>query len=124
METKTKTKIENREHSFDASKEILGRLATQVATILQGKHRADYTPNKAGKDRVFITNAGQIKVTGKKEEGKIYYKHTGYIGHLKERTLREMREKNPTEILRKAVYNMLPKNKLRAKRMKRLKIES
>ncbi|MDP3881026.1 MAG: 50S ribosomal protein L13 [bacterium] len=124
-EEKTKTKkVVVKEHTFDASEHILGRLATEVATILQGKHRPDYAPNKAGTDRVLVKNAAKIKVTGNKEKGKIYVKHTGYMGHLNERRLEEMRKKNPTEILKKAVYNMLPKNRLRAKRMKRLRIEA
>lgn len=124
MEKTITKKVKSEEYSFDASEHVLGRLATEVATILQGKHKANYTPNKAGDDRVLVKNASKIKVTGNKEKGKIYYKHTGYMGHLKDRRLEEMRDKNPTEILRRAVYNMLPKNRLRAKRMKRLRIEA
>ncbi|MEZ4156891.1 MAG: 50S ribosomal protein L13 [Candidatus Paceibacterota bacterium] len=124
MTTKTAAKTEKMTHTFDAGEFVLGRLATEIATILMGKHRADYTPNMPGTDRVVVTNAANVKVTGNKEKGKVYQRHTGFMGGLKERRLEEVRAKNPTEIIRMAVYNMLPKNKLRTMRMKRLKIEA
>ena len=111
------------DYYFDAQNKILGRLASEIAKILQGKHRPTFEPRLEGKDRIIVRNASKIKVSGKKSEQKIYYRHTGYVGHLKKMKYSEKFEKSPAEVLRRAVYMMLPKNKLRAKRIKRLKIE-
>ncbi len=111
------------EHVLDAKNKKLGRLATQVATLLQGKHRADYRPNVSGDDVVVIRNAAYIEVSGKKASQKIYYKHAGKLGHLKERKYADVFKKDPTWVVRHAVELMLPKNKLRAKRMRRLKFQ-
>jgi len=106
----------------DATGKTLGRLATEIAKILMGKHKPTYTPHIDGGDFVIVVNAEKIFVTGKKLTNKVYYKHTGYMGHLKEATLKEMLEKKPEEVIRLAVRGMLPKNKLRDRRMKRLKV--
>lgn len=110
-------------HEIDATNQNLGRLATKIAHLLQGKHRVDYEPRLEGTDRVMVKNAANIAVTGKKMTQKIYYYHTGYMGHLRKKNLKDMMAKHPTRVLEWAVYNMLPKNKLRPKRMKRLIIE-
>jgi large subunit ribosomal protein L13 len=106
----------------DASGKILGRLATKIAYILMGKHKRDYTPYIDNGDFVVVINAEKIMVTGKKLEDKIYYHHTGYLGHLKSDTLGGLLEKHPERVIMLAVKRMLPKNKLQKKRLKRLKI--
>jgi len=111
------------DYIIDATNQKLGRLASKIALILQGKLNADYEPRLVGKDRVIIKNASKIAVSGKKQSRKIYYHHTGYMGHLKEKTYREFFSKSAAEVLRKAVYNMLPKNRIRQKRLNRLMIE-
>lgn len=110
------------EHVIDAKNQHLGRLATKIAHLLQGKHRRDYNPRVDRAVRVLVTNVRAIEVTGKKEEQKIYYRHTGYMGHLKELTYRQKQERDHTSVLRHAVRGMLPKNWLRDKRLKRLVI--
>lgn len=110
-------------HTIDATNQRLGRLAAQIAHILQGKHCVDYDPRLAGGDSIVIKNASKIALSGKKINQKIYYYHTGYMGHLRERSVREMLAKHPERVIQWAVYNMLPKNRLRPKRMKRLKVE-
>ena len=110
-------------HSFDAQDQSLGRLAGQIAVILQGKHRTDYLPYQDKGEEVVVKNVSQMKITGKKREQKIYYHHTGYLGGLKQIGLGKLMDKKPEEVLRKAVWNMLPKNKLRARRIKKLKFE-
>lgn len=109
-------------HLVDAKGQVLGRLATQIATKLIGKHKRDYTPNVDGGDYVVVVNAADIAVTGKKMSDKIYYSHTGFPGGLKSKTLGEMMRDFPERVIEKAVYNMLPKNKLRSGRMTRLKV--
>ncbi len=106
----------------DATGKTLGRLASEIAKILMGKHKPTYTPHVDGGDFVVVVNAEKIHATGKKLDKKIYYRHTGYPGGLKETTLREMLQKKPEEVIRLAVRGMLPKNKLRDRRMKRLKV--
>jgi large subunit ribosomal protein L13 len=110
-------------YTIDAKDQVLGRLASQIATILRGKNKADFVPNKEGSDFVVVKNVEKIKVTGKKYTDKIYYRHSGYMGGLKQATFKEIFEKNPSQVLRKAVYGMLPKNKLRDEQIKRLKFE-
>ncbi len=109
-------------HLVDAQGQVLGRLASQVTLLLMGKHKPSYTPHVDGGDYVVVVNAASVKVTGKKETDKIYYRHSGYLGGLKQQTLGEIRAKYPERLIEKAVYNMLPKNKLRSRRMKRLKV--
>jgi len=106
----------------DASELPLGRIATIVADKLIGKSKPTYTPHVDGGDYVVVINAEKLVVTGNKETGKIYYRHSGFPGGIKDATLAEVREKFPTRIIEKAVQGMLPKNKLSADRMNRLKI--
>jgi len=106
-------------HHIDADGKILGRVATQVATVLRGKNKRDYSPHLNNGDFVVVTNAEKIVVTTK---DKIYYTHSGYMGGLKETGIDTMRERHPERILEAAVKGMLPKNKLQAKFLKKLKI--
>lgn len=115
--------MERQTHIIDATGKVLGRLATEIAVLLQGKHKLSFAPNKDIGDFVVVKNADKIKLTGKKFEKKIYYHHTGFLGGLKKIPLKKLFEKSPGEILRKAVFGMLPKNKLRTERIKRLKME-
>lgn len=105
---------------IDAKDKVLGRLATQIATYLQCKHRADYAPHKDIPVEVIVENVGSIVVTGNKATQKTYYRHSGYPGGLYERTYEEQFNIDPTQVLRRAVWGMLPNNKLRSKRIKRL----
>ncbi|SMO77886.1 LSU ribosomal protein L13P [Balnearium lithotrophicum] len=106
----------------DATGKTLGRLASEIAKILMGKHKPTYTPHVDGGDFVVVVNAEKVFVTGKKLDKKVYYWHTGYPGGLKQATLKELLQKKPEEVIRLAVRGMLPKNKLRDRRMKRLKV--
>lgn len=106
----------------NATGQALGRLASCVARILQGKHRPNYTPHVDAGDHVVVINAGGIKLTGNKFEEKVYYRHSTRPGGLKRRTYREMVAKFPTRPLQRAVLRMLPKNRLQAKRIRRLHI--
>ena len=110
----------NMDYVIDAKGKKLGRLATEIALILQGKKNADYAPNKPGKDRVLVKNVDLIEVTGNKLKSRIYYHHTGYMGHLKETSLGEAFEKDPKKVLRRTVRHMLPKNFLNTPRLKNL----
>ena len=106
----------------DADGKTLGRLATQIAERLRGKGKAQYTPHVDTGDFVVVVNAEKIAVTGKKLDEKMYYKHSGYPGGLRERTLREQLDRQPTEVLRKAVKGMLPRNRLARAQLTKLKI--
>ncbi len=117
-----KEDVQREWYLVDATGKTLGRLASEIAKILMGKHKPTYTPHVDGGDFVVVVNAEKIHATGKKLNQKIYYRHTGYPGGLKQATLREMLEKKPEEVIRLAVRGMLPKNKLRDRRMKRLKV--
>jgi large subunit ribosomal protein L13 len=108
---------------IDAKKQRLGRLASQIATVLQNKGGVDYNPRLEGGNKVIVKNVSGIEISGKKAEQKIYYRHTGYIGNLKEKTYEEAFAKDPKWVLRHAVRGMLPKNKLQEKRLKNLIIE-
>ncbi|WP_042478677.1 50S ribosomal protein L13 [Bacillus ndiopicus] len=96
----------------DAEGQTLGRLASEVAAILRGKHKPTFTPHVDTGDHVIIINADKIELTGNKLEGKIYYRHTQFAGGLKQRTAGEMKEKYPTQMIELAVKGMLPKNSL------------
>ena len=111
------------EHTVDVKGKKLGRIATKIAVLLQGKQRASYRPNVSGEDVVIVKNAPLIVVSGKKDSQKVYYKHAGKLGHLKQRKYADVMKRDPTWVIRHAVGLMLPKNKLRAKRMRRLKFE-
>src|SRR5882724_6455263 len=106
----------------DAEGQTLGRLATQIATVLRGKGKPQYTAHVDTGDFVVVVNAEKIAVTGKKLDDKMYYRHSGYPGGLKTRTLREQLDRRPTEVLRKAVKGMLPRNKLARQQITKLKI--
>ena len=115
--------MERKTHTIDVTNKVLGRVATEIAVLLRGKYRPDFVPYKDMGDFVVIKNINKIKVTGKKMEQKKYFRHTGYLGGLKEITMEKLIAKKPGEVLKKAVFGMLPKNKLRAQQIKRLKIE-
>ena len=112
------------QHVLDADGQILGRLATKVAIMLQGKNEPDYLPRLSGSTVVIVKNASKIRLSGRKEDAKVYHRHTGYQGHLYTKKYSEVKTADPTEPLRRAVFNMLPKNWLRQRRMNRLKIEA
>lgn len=106
----------------DAKDKVLGRLATQVAMCLRGKNKPIFTPHADTGDFVVIVNAEKIALTGKKWDNKIYYRHSGYVGGLKQITAKKLLEKKPDDILRFAVRGMLPKNSLGRRQLKKLKI--
>jgi len=126
--SKNKTFIEKKEaitrqwFEYNAEGQVLGRLATEIAQKLIGKHKVTYTPHNDGGDYVVVINAEKIEVTRNKANKKIYYWHTGFPGGIKQRTFAEMIEKNPGKVIELAVKNMLPKNRLRDQRLARLKI--
>ncbi len=102
----------------------MGRLASEIATILQGKKNPNYEPRLAGDDRVIVKNVNDMTISGRKESDKVYFHHSGYMGGIKEETFAEVvAKKGKQEVLRRAVMRMLPKNRLQAPRMKRLIIE-
>ena len=100
----------------------LGRLATMVAGLLTGKRKASYTPHIDGGDYVVVINAASVTLSGKKDDQKIYYRHSGYPGNLKQTTAKELRQQKPERLVEQAVGGMLAKNKLRSGRLERLKI--
>jgi large subunit ribosomal protein L13 len=113
----------NREwYVIDANGQVLGRLASEVAKILRGKHKPQFTPHMDTGDHVIVINADKIKVTGKKLEQKIYYRHSGYLGGLKEETLEKVLAEKPTRAVERAIKGMLPHNKLGAVMLKKLKV--
>lgn len=115
--------MERKTHTIDAKDKVLGRLAVEIAVLLRGKNKPEFAPNKDTGDFVVVKNINRFKLTGKKFEQKVYYHHTGFPGGLKKVPLKKIFDKDPAQILQKAVFGMLPKNKLRAKQIKRLKTE-
>ena len=115
-------KVKRDWYLVDAKDKVLGRLATKVARVLYGKNKKTFMPNIDMGDYVVIINAKYIKITGKKIDNKVYYRHTGYPGGIKKQTLKELLDQNPEEVIRKAVKGMLPKNKLSKGVFKRLKV--
>ena len=109
-------------HVIDASDVVLGRLAVQAATLLRGKHKPTFAPHLDTGDFVVVVNAEKIRVTGNKLDQKRYYRHSGYPGGLRSRSLREQLERRPEEVLRKAVKGMLPRNRLARQQITKLKI--
>lgn len=107
---------------LDATGQVLGRLSTHIADILRGKNKPDFAPNVLMGEKVSVINASKIVITGNKIEDKKYYHHTGWLGHLKTTTMKELMQNAPEEVIERAVYGMLPKNKLRDEWMKNLKI--
>ena len=120
MEENKKNTINRRLHKLDASGKAPGRLATQIAIILRGKNKPEFEPHIDAGDIVEISNADELKFTGKKIEQKKYHRYSGYPGGLKEKKMSDLAKSNPGEILRRAVREMLPANKLRQVIMKRL----
>ena len=119
----TKTKAITREKKvIDATDRPIGRLGSEIALILQGKNKVTYEPHVDHGDFVEIRNSAKMKITGNKLEGKFYYRYSGYPGGLKKTALKEIVAKDPGEALRRAVRNMLPANRLRKERMKRLTV--
>ena len=107
-------------HEIDGTNESLGRLASKIAQILRGKTSPKFQPNILPNEKVFVENADKIRFTGRKLEQKKYYHYSGYPGGLKEKKVKEVFEKNPKEVLRRAVLGMLPKNRLRKEMIKNL----
>ncbi|NCS32650.1 50S ribosomal protein L13 [bacterium] len=116
------TEITRKWYIVDAKDHILGRMSTRVAHVLQGKNHAYYSPQWDMGDHVIVINAKKVAVTGGKDEKKNYYRHSGFPGGMKSRTLSEMREKNPVEIITQAVRGMLPKNNLARDMIKKLHV--
>jgi len=116
--------IEQKWYLMDCSGKRLGRLSVQVANILRGKNKPEYTPNSDVGDFVVLVNAKNIEVTGNKSENKIYFRHTGYPGGIKKISFKDQLEKDPEKIIRDAVKGMLPKNKLNRQIIKKLKVYS
>ncbi len=106
----------------DASDKVLGRLSVQIANVLRGRHRPQYVPHWKSLDHVIVLNAEKVKVTGNKMEDKRYYRHAGYLGHLRSTSMKDVLEKNPARILEASVKGMLPKNATRPHILKQLHV--
>jgi len=117
-----KEDVERKWYVVDADDKVLGRLAVKIATYLRGKHKPVFTPSVDTGDFVIVVNAEKVKLTGRKMDDKVYYWHTGYPGGIKSETARERLEKQPEEIIRDAVWGMLPKNRLGRAMFKKLKV--
>ncbi len=120
---KDKKNIKRETHIVDATGKFLGKLAVEIANLLRGKGKTSFTRHQDMGDFVIVKNVDKIKFSGKKIEQKKYYHHTGYLGHLKSVSLKTLFAKKPEEVLKKAVFGMLPKNKMRPKQIKRLKFQ-
>jgi len=114
--------IDRKWYVVDAKDIVLGKLATKVATYLRGKNKPVFTPNVDTGDFIIVINADKIKLTGNKVSDKVYYHHSGYIGGIKAQTAKELLEKKPERIIEKAVWGMLPKNRLGRAMIKKLKV--
>lgn len=114
--------VERNWYVVDADGQTLGRLASEIAGVLRGKHKPTYSPSVDGGDYVIVINAERVRVTGRRLDQKKYYHHSGYTGGLSEITLREQLERHPTRVLESAVRGMLPKNALGRKLIKKLKV--
>ncbi len=124
--TLTKVEVQNNQdanwHLFDASEKVLGRLASEIASILSGKNKVDYVPYLDKGDFVVVVNAGKIKLSGKKENQKIYYRHSGYPGGLRSKSVKDTRNQQPEQLIRHAVAGMMPRNRLARQMIKKLYI--
>lgn len=109
-------------HLIDAEGKVLGRLATHVSNLLMGKHKVRYSSHMDMGDNVVVVNAGKVEVTGKKEKQKVYYRHSGYPGGFKEIAYSKLKKEQPAKIIELAVKRMLPTNRLKGQRMRRLKV--
>ena len=116
--------VEHRWHVIDADGQVLGRVASAAARLLQGKHKARYTPFLDTGDHIVVVNAARVKLTGRKEEQKIYRQHSGYEGGLREERAKVVRQKNPVRLVEEAVRGMLPKTKLGDAMYRKLKVYS
>ena len=114
--------IEKKWYVVDAENKVLGRLATEIANRLRGKHKPTFSPFMDNGDFIIVTNADKIKLTGNKWNDKMYYRHTSYMGGLKESSAKDLMVKHPTDLVMFAVKGMLPKNKLGAAQLKKLKV--
>lgn len=114
--------VERKWYVIDAEGQTLGRLASEIARLLRGKTKPQYTPHVDTGDFVVVVNADRINVTGRKAEQKVYRRHTGYPGGLREVSYEQMLDRKPAEILRKAVYGMMPKTRLARQQFRKLKI--
>jgi large subunit ribosomal protein L13 len=117
-----KEEVKREWYIVDAKDKVLGRLASKLAYILQGKNLPDYTPHIDQADFIVVINAKKVKLTGKKLDQKVYWNHSGYMGGLKLETARKLLEKRPEQLIYLAVKRMLPRNKMRDKLLKKLKI--
>jgi large subunit ribosomal protein L13 len=120
--TKEEALSQRQWHVIDARGKILGRMATEIAKVLRGKHKPTYTPNQDAGDFVIVVNAREIKLTGAKLDQKIYYRHTEYPGGIRQRTAAEMLDEKPEQLVLLAVKGMLPKNRLSRKLITKLKV--
>jgi len=118
----TQKEVERKWYLLDAKDQVLGRLATKIAELLMGKGKVTFSKHMDSGDFVVVTNVEKVVLTGKKEDQKLYRRHSGYPGGYKEATAAEIRTKFPKKLIEKAVYGMLPSNKLRSDRMVRLKL--
>ncbi len=109
-------------HVIDMDGQVLGRAATKIADLLRGKNKPEFTPHMDCGDFVIVVNAAKLKLTGRKLDDKMYYRHSGHIGHLKQENARKLLERKPEVVIRHAVKGMLPKNDLGKKLIKKLKI--
>ena len=116
------SEIERQWYVVDAEGQTLGRLATRIADTLRGKRKAEFTPHVDTGDFVIVVNAEKIVVTGNKLQAKLYYRHSGYPGGLRSRTLAEQLDRRPTEVIRSAVKGMLPRNRLARQQLTKLKV--
>ena len=114
--------VERSWYVIDAENKTLGRLATEIARRLRGKHKPEYTPHVDTGDYIIVVNAEKVCLTGKKETDKVYYRHTGYPGGIRQETARQVRERHPERLVERAVAGMLPKNKLGRQLKSRLKV--
>ena len=114
--------IEKKWYVVDAKNKVLGRLASQIAMRLRGKHKPIFTPHLDTGDFIIVVNAKKVRLTGKKLDNKIYYRHTGYIGGLRSLTARDMLKRRPEDLIRLAVKRMLPKNRLGRQQLRKLKV--
>lgn len=124
MKTKfaRKEDIDQKWYVVDAKDQILGRMATRIAVYLRGKHKPIFTPNVDTGDFIVVINADKVKVTGNKLEDKFYYRHSGYIGGIKSKSLKDRMIKEPEKVIADAVWGMLPKNRLGRAMIKKLKV--
>jgi large subunit ribosomal protein L13 len=120
--TPSADKIERQWHVIDAGDAVLGRVATVAAKLLQGKHKASYTPFLDTGDHVVVINAATVRLTGRKEDQKLYRQHSGYEGGLREERAKDVRQKNPVRLVEQAIKGMLPKSKLGDAMYRKLKV--